>query len=151
MKLIDTSKLKYHYKADMMAIDDELIYDDTYGYNTYDKEYLLSLKPLGRIYFSPLQNLDYVDGTPVEAPYITGGEKGMIDKYLKAGARVYTEEMVLNILKSKLYENSDELKPKLPEDLHNFLVELSENKAKDKPQRAKEFLDKYKLVGYEAH
>ena len=94
MKIIDTARLQYdsRLQAGFMKIDDEHV-SDTVGYNTTTDKCVLGMKPLGRIYFGELKNLNYTDGTPVETPYISGGEKGMTDKYLKAGQRVYTEEM----------------------------------------------------------
>ena len=96
MKIIDTDKLQYdsRLQTGFMKIDDEHVSDIT-GYNTTTKKCILGMKPLGRIYFGEFKNLNYTDGTPVETPHISGGEKGMTDKYLKAGQRVYTEEMVV--------------------------------------------------------
>lgn len=143
MKIIDTKQLRYHSGDGLMEIDEEHIYD-SYGYSTTTNEFVLGMKPLGRIYFRPATNLDYVDGTPVEMSYISGGEKGVIDKYLKAGERVYTQEMVVNIINSRCYDK--ELLPKLPLDVYELLSELSENKGKNKPTRAKEILDKYEVL-----
>ena len=152
MKLIDTKKLRYHHvrnlNGSLMEIDDEHVYEAR-GYETNLKEEILSLKPLGRIYVDKCKNLDYSDGTPVEIPFIGGGEFGMINRYMKPGARVYTDEMVVNIIQSRIYEQSDELKPKLPIEVYEFLSEIADNKAKDKPKRAKELLDNFKVVGGE--
>lgn len=150
MKLIDTSKLRFHHGRDLhhslMEIDDEHIYN-TMGYETKLKDEILGLKPLGRIYVDKFNNLNYSDGTPVEKPVITDGELGMINKYMKPGARVYTDEMVVNIIQSRIYEQTDELRPKLPVEVFEFLTEIANNKAKDKPKRAKELLDQFKVVG----
>lgn len=150
MKIIDTSKLRF-YRGEssnysLMEIDDEHIYDSR-GYETKLKEEILALKPLGRIYVDKFNNLDYSDGTPVEKPIITYGELGMINKYMKPGARVYTDEMVVNIIQSRIYEQNEELKPKLPVEVFEFLTEIANNKAKNKPKRAKELLTQFKVVG----
>lgn len=147
MKLIKTDKLRY-YDAHLMEIDEEHIYNAR-GYETNLKKEILGLKPLGRIYFDTFNNLDYTDGTPVEKPIITHGELGMIKRYMKPGARVYTDEMVVNIIQSRIYEQSDELKPKLPIEVFEFLSEIANNKAKNKPKRAKELLDQFKVIGGE--
>ena len=145
MKIIDTSKLQYDPRVQhgFMKIDDEHV-SDIAGYNTTSEEYILGMKPLGRIYFGELKNLNYTDGTPVEVPCISGGEKGMIDKYLKAGQRVYTEEMVVNIINSRCYDSS--LLPKLPSEVYELLKELTENKGKNKGSRAKLMLEKYEVA-----
>lgn len=147
MKLINTDKLRYHHSG-LMGIDDEYIYNSK-GYETDLKNEILGLKPLGRIYFDTFNNLNYTDGTPVEKPIITHGELGMIERYMKPGARVYTDEMVVNIIQSRIYEQSDELKPKLPIEVYEFLSEIANNKAKNKPKRAKELLDQFKVIGGE--
>ena len=145
MKVIDTAKLQYdsQLQTGFMKIDDEHV-SDIVGYNTTTKKCILGMKPLGRIYFGELKNLNYADGTPVETPCILGGEKGMIDKYLKAGQRVYTEEMVVNIIDSRCYDSS--LLPKLPLEVYELLKELTENKGKNKGSRAKLILEKYKVA-----
>ena len=152
MKLINTDKLRYHHGINshhsLMEIDDEYIYSSN-SYETNLKDEILGLKPLGRIYFDTFNNLNYTDGTPVEKPIITRGERGMIDRYMKPGARVYTDEMVVNIIQSRIYEQSEELKPKLPIEVYEFLSEISNNKAKNKPKRAKELLDQFKVIGGE--
>lgn len=145
MKVIDTAKLQYdsRLQTGLMKIDDEHVYDIA-GYNTTSEKYILGMKPLGRIYFGELKHLNYTDGTPVEAPCISGGEKGMTDKYLKAGRRVYTEEMVVNIINSRCYDSS--LLPKLPLEVYELLKELTENKGKSKGSRAKLILEKYEVA-----
>ena len=151
--LVDTSKLKFSYiKNDynLMKIDDEYIYPSDSYENNFKSE-LLGMKPLGRIYFDHYEHLNYTDNTPVERAIIDGGTRGMIEKYMKPGARVYTEEMVCNIINSRIYENSDELKPKLPSEVYNFLTEIAENKGKNKPSRAKELLEKFKVVGSDSN
>ena len=148
-KLIDTKMLRYASTADeigFMEIDEEHIHDND-GYSTTDIKESLGLKPVGRVYFFEYENLDYRDGGAVEKPVITGGEVGMINRYLKPGVKVYTEEMVINIVKSRLYENNEELKPKLPKDVAEFLNEIEKNTGKNKPKRAKELLNKYSVVG----
>lgn len=143
MKLIDTKQLRYHSGDGLMEIDEEHIYD-SYGYSRTTNEYILGMKPLGRIYFRPATNLDYTDGTPKEFAYISGGEKGVEDKYLKAGERVYTQEMVVNIINSRCHD--EKLLPKIPLDVYELLKELSENKGRNKPVRAKEILEKYEVA-----
>ena len=145
MKIIDTAKLQYDSRLQIgfMRIDDEHVSDIAW-YNTTTEKCILGMKPLGRIYFGELKNLNYTDGTPVEMPYISGGEKGMEDKYLKAGQRVYTEEMVVNIINSRCYDSS--LLPKLPFEVYELLKELTENKGKNKGSRAKLILEKYKVA-----
>lgn len=142
MKLIDTKQLRYHSGNGLMEIDEEHIYDSN-GYSYTTDDLILGMKPLGRIYFRPATNLDYVDGTPVEMSYISGGEKGVIDKYLKAGEIVYTQEMVVNIINSRCYD--EKLLPKLPLEVYELLKELSENKGNNKPTRAREILEKYEV------
>ena len=87
MKIIDTARLQYdsRLQTGFMKIDDEHV-SDIAGYNTTTEKCIIGMKPLGRIYFGELKNLNYTDGAPVETPYISGGEKGITDKYLKAGA-----------------------------------------------------------------
>ena len=145
MKIIDTSKLQYDPRVQhgFMKIDDEHIYDIA-GYNTTTDKCILGMKPLGRIYFGELKHLNYTDGTPVEVPYISNGERGMEDKYLKAGQHVYTEEMVVNIINSRCYDDS--LLPKLPFEVYELLKELTENKGKNKASRAKLMLEKYEVA-----
>lgn len=145
MKIIDTAKLQYdsQLRTGFMKIDDEHVSDIAW-YNTTTEKCIIGMKPLGRIYFGELKNLNYTDGTPVEMPYISGGEKGMIDKYLKAGQRVYTEEMVVNIINSRCYDSS--LLPKLPFEVYELLKELTENKGKNKGSRAKLILEKYEVT-----
>lgn len=145
MKVIDTTRLQYdsRLQTGFMKIDDEHI-SDIDGYSTTTEEYILGMKPLGRIYFRGFENLNYTDGTPVETAHISGGEKGIIDKYLKAGQRVYSEEMVVNIINSRCHD--EKLLPKLPLDVYELLKELSENKGKNKPARAKELLEKYEVA-----
>ena len=145
MKIIDTAKLKYdsRLQTGFMKIDDEHIYDIA-GYSTTTDKCILGMKPLGRIYFGELKHLNYTDGTPVEVPYISNGEIGMKDKYLKAGQRVYTEEMVANIINSRCYDDS--LLPKLPVEVYELLKELTENKGKNKGSRAKLMLEKYEVA-----
>lgn len=147
-KLIDTRKLRYDSISEfgIMEIADEYIYPRR-GYETTLKDDVIGMKPLGRIYFHEFKNLNYTDGTPVECAAINGGEFGMIDRYMKAGARVYTDEMVVNLIQSRIYEGNDELKPKLPVEVYDFLNEIANNKAKDKPKRAKELIKKFKVVG----
>ena len=151
MKIItDTSKLRFSslLKYGQMEIDDEYVVEGK-GYDTLDERFILGMKPLGRIFFNPLENLNYTDGTPVETAHITGGEKGITDKYLKAGKRVYTEDMVLNIIQSRCYEVHDELKPKIPKDVHELISEIANNTAKNKGDRARSFLEKYKVEGFQ--
>lgn len=145
MKIIDTTKLQYDslLQTGFMKIDDEHI-SDADGYSTITKEYILGMKPLGRIYFRGLENLNYTDGTPVETAHISGGEKGIMDKYLKAGQRVYSEEMVVNIINSRCYDSG--LLPKLPFEVYELLKELTENKGKNKGSRAKLMLEKYEVM-----
>ena len=85
--------------------------------------------------------------SPVETAHISGGEKGIIDKYLKAGQRVYSEEMVVNIINSRCYDSS--LLPKLPFEVYELLKELTENKGKNKASRARLMLEKYEVEVYE--
>ena len=145
MKIIDTTRLQYDslLQTGFMKIDDEHI-SDANGYSTITKEYILGMKPLGRIYFRGLEHLNYTDGTPVETAHISGGEKGIIDKYLKAGQRVYSEEMVINIINSRCYDSS--LLPKLPFEVYKLLKELTENKGKNKASRARLMLEKYEVA-----
>lgn len=145
MKIIDTARLQYdsRLQTGFMKIDDEHV-SDIAGYNTTTNNYILGMKPLGRIYFGELKHLNYADGTPVETAYISGGEKGMEDKYLKAGQRVYTEEMVVNIINSRCYDSI--LLPKLPFEVYELLKELTENKGKNKGSRAKSMLEKYEVA-----
>ncbi|UXU67455.1 hypothetical protein MUA52_05060 [Staphylococcus agnetis] len=149
VKLIDTKMLRYSSieASGIMEIDDEYIYPSERYYNTIEKEEILGMKPLGRIYFDRYNHLDYTDGTPKERAIIDGGERGMIERYMEPGARVYTDNMVLNIIRSKVYENNDELKPKLPVEVYEFLTEIASNKGKNKPARAKELLEKFNVVG----
>lgn len=148
MLITDVTKLrKGIFDKDWIIPDEYLV---PQGYSVLDPKEPLGMKSIGRIYYQPARNLDYVSGEPVELPYIDGGEVGVTDRYMKAGAKVYTEEQVKNLLQSRAYEVNEDLKPKLPEDVYGFLSEVSNNKAKDKPKRAKELLNKYKLVGVTA-
>lgn len=146
-KLIKTKKLEYpgKFHDGYMMIDEEHIHDMDFAYSTTE-DILNVLKPLGRLYFDEYKNLNYTDGTPVERAVVSGGERGMIERYLRPGVRVYTEDMVVNIIKSKLYEQNNELKPKLPQEVADFLKEISNNQATDKPKRAKILLEKYNVI-----
>lgn len=152
-KIIDTTKLKYSSLREVgyMEIDEEHIYPvkSAYDYKTIDDREIVGMKPVGRLYFDKYKNLDYTDGIPVEKAIVDGGERGMIRKYLKPGVAMYTGEMVKEIIKSRLYENVDDLKPKIPEEVYEFLEDIANNKAKQKPKKAKELLSKYKMVGGE--
>ena len=68
MKIIDTTRLQYDslLQTGFMKIDDEHV-SDADGYSTITKEYILGMKPLGRIYFGELKHLNYTDGTAVES------------------------------------------------------------------------------------
>lgn len=145
MKITDVSKL-HHQTYGGWVIPDEYLVPE--GYSVLDHEEFTGMKAIGRVYFRPADNLDYTTGEPVEMAYITGGEKGVTDSYLKPGARVFTEEQVINLLNSRCYESNEKLKPKLPEDVYEFLEQLADNTAKMKPIRARAFLSKYKKEGF---
>lgn len=148
MLITDVTKLrKGIFDKDWIIPDEYLV---PQGYSVLDPKEPLGMKSIGRIYYQPARNLDYVSGEPVELPYINGGQVGVTDRYMKAGAKVYTEEQVKNLLQSRAYEVNEDLKPKLPEDVYEFLEEIANNEAKRKPTRAKEFLSKYKMVGVTA-
>lgn len=143
MKITDVSKIKHNSWG--ISIPDEYLVKE--GYSVVDGNELTGMKAVGRIYYSPASNLDYTTGEPVEMAYITGGERGVTNQYMRAGVRVFTEEQVLNMLNSRCYEANDELKPKLPEDVYDFLEKISKNTAKRKPSTAAELLEKYNKIG----
>lgn len=141
----DTESLKYNRLGYEI---DEIDLHKTNGYTQIDELETLGVKPLGRIYFDEYANLDYTTGEPVEKAVISGGEIGVLKKYLKAGEKVYSSEQVKDLINARIYEKNECLKPKLPEDVYAFLKELSNNKAKDKPVRALELMSKYKMIDY---
>lgn len=145
MKITDVSKIKFNSWGH--SIPDEYLVKE--GYSVLDDNELTGMKAVGRIYYSPAGNLNYTTGEPVEMGYVTGGERGVTDLYLRPGVRVFTEEQVLAMLNSRCYEANDELKPKLPEDVYAFLEEISKNTAKRKPSTAAGLLEKYNKIGKE--
>lgn len=148
-KMIITDIQRIEYRPFLhFSIPNEYLMEDE-GYTVLDNLLSVGMKPLGRIYFDRHENLNYTDGTPVEKPIISGGEKGVLQEYLKAGERVYTEKQVINIINSRCYESNDDLKPKIPPEIAQFLKGVSKNTAKNKPKRAKELLEKYSVIGEE--
>lgn len=147
-KLIDTKMLRYAENQDVgiMKIDDEHIYPTNNYYETLDDSEILGMKPVGRIYFNWSDILEYWDGSPTEWPIISGGESGIADKYLKAGEAVYTEEMVLNIIRSKVYENNINLISKLPTEIYYFLEDVADGKLEGISKDAKKLLEKFDVI-----
>ncbi|MEK0398587.1 hypothetical protein [Tetragenococcus halophilus] len=150
MEILNTEKIDIDWVTKRATIPDEyLSKDNHYKYSIMDESYRFNMKPVGRVYFAGLADLNYTDGTPKEAPLIGGGEFGTIDRYLTPGCLVYTEDQVENLINSRLYEDEDQFKPKITKELETLLTELSENKAKNKAKRAKEMLEKYQVIDKE--
>ena len=147
MIITNKEAIRYDYSNDCLVIDDEYLVDED-RYFVLDTKEFLGMKALGRIYFDSYSNLNYTTGEPVEKAIISGGEQGVEKKYLKHGARVYTEEQVKTIILKGLYEDNEELNPKLPIDVWTLLEELSNNKAKNKSKRAKDILEKYSKIEF---
>jgi hypothetical protein len=147
MIITNKEAIRYDYSNDCLVIDDEYLVDED-RYSILDRKEPLGMKALGRIYFHSYSNLDYTTGEPVEKAVISGGERGVEGKYLKHGVRVYTEEQVKTIILKGLYEDNEELNPKLPNDVWALLEELSNNKAKNKSKRAKDILQKYSKIDF---
>ena len=107
MIITNKEAIRYDYNKDCLTIDDEYLIDED-RYSVLDIKESLGMKALGRIYFHSYSNLNYTTGEPVEKAVISGGEQGVEKKYLKHGARVYTEEQVKTIiLKGCLLYTSD--------------------------------------------
>lgn len=148
MIITDTRKIVREWGDKEYHIDDEYLIPDTlHRYSVLKKDGQFRMKPVGRIYFEPMENLNYVGGGAVEHAWITSGERGVEDRYLKPGVAVFTERQVEQIVDGRLYDESH--KPKLPEDVYNFLKEIAAGKAKNKNKRAQNFLDEFKVIGDE--
>lgn len=88
-----------------LEVPDEILYDTDMPYYTVaDNGSIVGMKPVGRLYFYKYTNLDYTDGTAVELPVISGGEKGVIERYLHTPTTLFTEEQVLQILHAALFD-----------------------------------------------
>ena len=147
MIITNKDAIRYDYSNDCLVVDDEYLIDED-RYSVLDTKEYLGMKALGRIYFHSYSNLNYTTGEPVEKAIISGGERGVEEKYLKPGARIYTEEQVKTIILKGLYEDTEELNPRLPVDVWTLLEELSNNKAKNKSKRAKDILKKYSKIDF---
>ena len=147
MIITNKDAIRYDYSNDCLVVDDEYLIDED-RYSVLDTKEYLGMKALGRIYFHSYSNLNYTTGEPVEKAIISGGERGVEEKYLKPGVRVYTEEQVKTIILKGLYEDTEELNPRLPVDVWTLLEELSTNKAKNKSKRAKDILEKYSRIDF---
>ena len=147
MIITNKDAIRYDYNKNCLIIDDEYLIDED-RYSVLDINEFLGMKALGRVYFHSYDNLNYTTGEPVEKAIISGGERGVEEKYLKPGARIYTEEQVKTIILKGLYEDTEELNPRLPVDVWTLLEELSNNKAKNKSKRAKDILEKYSKIEF---
>ena len=88
-----------------LEVPDEILYDTDMPYYTVaGNGSIVGMKPVGRLYFYKYTNLDYTDGTAVELPVISGGEKGVIERYLHTPTTLFTEEQVLQILHAALFD-----------------------------------------------
>ncbi|MCG0810311.1 hypothetical protein IMAU10576_02440 [Lactiplantibacillus plantarum] len=88
-----------------LEVPDEVLYDTHMPYYTVaDNGSIVGMKPVGRLYFYQYNYLDHSDGTAVECPVISGGEKGVVERYLHTPTTLFTEEQVLQILHAALFE-----------------------------------------------
>lgn len=148
MIITDTQKITKGWLDENYHIDDQYLIPDTaYRYSVLKDDGHFRMKPVGRVYFEPMEHLNYVGGGAVEHAWITSGEHGVIDRYLKPGVAVFTQKQVEEIVDGRLYDKSHN--PKLPEEVYNFLKEIAAGKAKNKNQRAQRFLDEFKVIGDE--
>lgn len=148
MKILDITKIQTDYKTLEVTIPDEyLAPQEEYRYSIFEDQYALKMKPVGRVYYGQLKNFNYTDGTPVECALVSGGEAGVEKRFLRAGVPVYTSEQVELIINNRCYESNNNMKPRISNELANFLRDVAAGTAKNKPTRAKELLDKYEVVG----
>lgn len=88
-----------------LEVPDEILYDTDMPYYTVaDNGSIVGMKPVGRLYFDKYNHLNYSDGTAVERPVISGGEKGVVERYLHTPTTLFTEEQVLQILHAALFD-----------------------------------------------
>lgn len=88
-----------------LEVPDEILYDTDMPYYTVaDNGSIVGMKPVGRLYFDKYNHLDYSDGTAVERPVISGGEKGVVERYLHTPTTLFTKEQVLQILHAALFD-----------------------------------------------
>lgn len=147
MYISDISKLNLKFGSDLYHVDDQYLIPDGEIKYSFLTDGDLGMKPVGRVYYSQAASTHYKDGAPFEMPTIGGGEMGVIQRYLRAGVPVFTREQVISILTSRCYERGNQLKPKITGELAEFLEQIANSTAKDKPKRAKELLKKYPVIG----